>query len=553
MTELYYPPLRWPRLTFLDLPAYIRIRIYRILGLVRPHPVDLQTPGVLIHIDEYHEGSNDYGRRPGRPCIPTRQGNTEDRYRFVGSVPFKCRCEDFPTNLLRVSRKVYQELLPLLWGLNELRIRCHGSLDLAPLINAGPAALANLRSLTVTFNLCRPCITGHNEPGSNSKCTVCNFRCQDSKHRLANLAPEVVTAWKDACSWLASSIQPNQLALSIICDAEDLTLAEKITAPLAALPALRGCNLRFGPKLVPHANPASNYQQTSKANFALRDLVRRVSTQATQAFKLEGHFPFERLPREIRLKVLEYTHLSGQANFSPSHQKLRFKSGEMRYRDTHLSRQPTCCMGCNDHLDHCFCPHYRGSASTTCQCRRIPFELFYVSKQMHEEAEYLLFSQNTFRFHQDFILTHKFLQSLSPAALASIMRMEIQFEGCQVNIFAQKRNYIRDQWVPLLKFMSRYMAFTSLSLMIDCRHGLGRRDSVSCGRMLFERILQELRRLPERPVEFFFLSKFGGPELDFELERLVMGEAYDNLKGPRHLKRLTSSSGERADLFDEPW
>ena len=315
-------------LTFLDLPERARRSIYALAGLRRPCPIDLLSTGPV------RGGGGDdndavRGRRPPRgqqvlQCWHRRRlGGIVSSFRSDARL---CVCARLPLELLLVCRRVRDEALDVLLGDNLFVLRArHDRPDmLAPLLPAGiPAAhLARLARLVVRLN-CRPCPYGHDQVQSDlhsaassapppARCRLCGTDPSNGDPLLSRSPPaslRMLVAWEAACRRLGSALAPGRLDLTLICDVDagdddgGAHVASRAVGPLAMyLPRLRACAIRLG-----------------RGPDGARDRLARTARDAALALieggddkgpsQHSGPFPFARLPAEIQLRILRYTHL----------------------------------------------------------------------------------------------------------------------------------------------------------------------------------------------------------------------------------------------------
>lgn len=119
-------------LTFLDLPEHVRHSIYSLAGLICPCSIDLVVEGLRHH--------------NGRPEV--RPIESEDNCPFA-TYPWEniCHAPKFPVSLLRVSRRVYEEVSWLLYSTHKFSFKSCGMDDLRYLNRLAPNSIEALTSL----------------------------------------------------------------------------------------------------------------------------------------------------------------------------------------------------------------------------------------------------------------------------------------------------------------------------------------------------------------------------------------------------------------------
>ena len=102
-------------LTFLCLPVYIRIKIYRLGGLVQCCPIDLSFESAIERAMSY----------PGLPRLcrfPQLQLKGSKTFQLDLRPGLECFCPPLPHQLLYVSHAIHDEVLPLMYGENMFKV-----------------------------------------------------------------------------------------------------------------------------------------------------------------------------------------------------------------------------------------------------------------------------------------------------------------------------------------------------------------------------------------------------------------------------------------------
>ena len=187
-------------------------------------------------------------------------------------------------------------------------------------------------------------------------------------------------------------------------------------------------------------------------------------------------FPWAKLPKELRLQILELTHLGNQGDYinKPSNWfgPPSLLKGRLCIQDNKLVTgyqagitPPTCCFKCTNTFADCCCPTKHASVSDSCTCRDLPLELLLVDTKMRDDALKVLHSKNCFDFIQDPLKTVDFLQRLPAAALPYIRR--IRFRVTEESIWEWKEKCYLQQWQALILFIKRNLDLPNLSITID--------------------------------------------------------------------------------------
>ena len=498
---------------FLDLPPDIRGRIYFHAGLSRPCPVticwkDSERPVRQDFDTDYCI----YRMKCRGRLIPT---NTRQE--------FDCFCPFFPLALLRVCRTIYHEAIAFFYGKNKFQLLGSGVRDdLKVIFTLTGPALASMTSLLIRLN-CWPCLRGHDvvNPG-NTVCRIC-YTYPPKGERYAS--SENLLIWRAICARLANFVQPGQLNFTFISDMEDFRNAQDVCLSIKLLPRLKTCNIRLEDHPV----------------YELSELARQTAQQQTG--KLVGAQPFKfiHLPEELRLRILSFTHLGPDSGFDSNYKNIAVIRYRIQVRGHSFDTPRRCCWRCNDTKSNCCCPTARAAVSDGCLCRKIPSELFRVSKQMKSEAEYIFFSFNCFDFNMDIERASSFIANCwSKKNLRSIRRIRFIFNDNQIKGWKE----IRPAWRKLVKLIQQDFTVRNLCLIINTEENydtcLWTQDDdklryvydAYCQIALDLHILDGLQDLH---LEFPWFRK-----LEVLLEKKIMGDDYDSSVGRKRSKGVLS-------------
>jgi hypothetical protein len=394
MEEL--PPL-------LRLSPPVRCRIYIFLGLgsfVKDHPYEINL----------HNGN--IRRSPLKPGT------------FHG--------------LLLSYRAIYAETAALLYSANRFILRCDPAYPdpFRPLHALTTTALAALTSLTIILNQA----SCHHEDGNYHWCCLeghelnppwgafwgCRTFHRDS-HQLPLLtrpprsqpnsepkpngddnytdklttARDLIEKWHTAAACLAR-ITSGRLELALVCDldphhAHAPEIAALVTAPLGRLiPQLRDCRIRLC------KTPDHRLQQIARDGVLQACRIARPPYDSPNPSTRNPQATFTSLPRELRLRILEYTDLIiPNREVTWSRQDQRYVTSVRNwYHDENLRPFFRCWdpLGSWDFIG-CFCRRRHTSFSLECKCWAPPPPLFLICRTLCRDAQLTFFTGNRFIVH----------------------------------------------------------------------------------------------------------------------------------------------------------
>lgn len=337
--------------------------------------------------------------------------------------------------LLLSCRAIYKEASALLYSLNRFVIRMPPnsqfamylpqSTGLAPLRALTASSLASLRHLKIVINeaSCHPQSTIF--PNTEySDCDGprlyfppcgCRWRqnaAHDGPLRAADAFTEAtLSEWQSTATVLASrGVSLANLELSFICDVrcDGPQVAQLAVAPLASLGPLKHCHVRLcAQKNTEIQEIAHNAAQRARG-IALQPLpvVSSLPEKSRNGSRLLV------LPREIRVRILEYTDLITPWK-EVTWDRLSAKYTASRIGCDNLEgRETTCAPGVHHGCQFsrcwrnypepsigCFCRLRHSASSSKCRCWGSPLALFLVCRALYEEAQVVFFSGNRFVVH----------------------------------------------------------------------------------------------------------------------------------------------------------
>ncbi|EAQ91883.1 predicted protein [Chaetomium globosum CBS 148.51] len=399
----------------LRLTPEIRLRLYRYLGLAtwngQPYQFDF---------------------RGGSADCKTYAGCPPDPIEFHG--------------LLISCRTIYAEAAALLYSTNSFVVQHHAPAQLHGLHSLGALTEASLRSLSqlkIVINeaACHNRVTENDY--SEDRCCWHSREKYDwsdvlwcrNKHSDIHQAPflsdgegvasadDAQRAWHSAAARLFSHITPGRLALSLVCDIDPqhpraLNLAESILAPLYLLPRsyLSKCQIRLAK--VPY--------------WPLEKLARDAAVHAcglptpvphtSEPLNTTATATLASLPRELRIRILEYTDLVAPrrqviwSRQDRAYVVLRFRrvaEPPLNPDEAHAEQFFECYRG---RPEGCFCRRRHATFSLHCRCWAPPGPaLFLVCRTLSQEAQHVFFSRNRFIVHDYKVFPTWWLPSLQPS------------------------------------------------------------------------------------------------------------------------------------------
>ena len=231
-------------------------------------------------------------------------------------------------------------------------------------------------------------------------------------------------------------------------------------------------------------------------------------------------FPFLRLPKELRLKVLEYSDLVDSRFGSLFQQCLVFNDGKLKILPRHADDElHTGRSSCKD------CPHILSSS------------LLRVCKELHDEAYEVMFTNNLIVLESGMSANLEYLQSLPPKLCNRIRHLDIRF--VEELDFADEP----DVWccnfadIPafdrLIEYIAANLVLPRLDLTLDLldiyqRHEYFSAAQASLKLRSFQRLAKTLPKLRETKTFHVFLPLHFAYEK--AMEQTAKGRDYDSSK-----------------------
>ncbi|KAH6854922.1 hypothetical protein B0I37DRAFT_395247 [Chaetomium sp. MPI-CAGE-AT-0009] len=313
--------------------------------------------------------------------------------------------------LLLCCRTIYAEAAALLYSTNRFFIYYSDPGSLKPLHALTPTSLASLTRLKVILNQ-----ASCHERTSERNCTAahCNASYHIGRHRrpLASCAPSdyegdwrtaqtVLDEWQAAAAHMSPHIRAGQLQLSLVCDIDheqkdSIDVGKRVVVPLQLLPRLKNCSIRL----------------CATPNRQLRGLAQDAALKA-RGFTNPYYNPhparttLATLPRELRVRILEYTDLitpykevvwtRNRPVYSVSQWPCRIYEFNVCSFPNHHGCQFVRCPEGLHPTDGCFCGRRHAAFSSECRCWTAPGPaLFLVCRTLCQDAQLVFFSGNRF-------------------------------------------------------------------------------------------------------------------------------------------------------------
>ena len=373
--------------------------------------------------------------------------------------------------LLLSCRAIYAEAAALLYSANRFVVHYTNPGSLAPLLSLTALALSSLGALKIVLN--------HASCHQQSRFRICCLhyrgwshcqmsRAHDHRHQLPLLSPApgyesdddpsaaaqaLVSEWHIVASHLSSFITSRSLDLSLVCDIDPqheqaVNLANLALAPLRLLPLLRSCHLRLGK--TPDLRLSQIAQDAVLESCGISaPYLKPTSTKAT----------FLALPRELRVRILEFTDLvtpNKEVWWCREDSKYTWRDiGGHSQCDDDTFGSPCKFLECWYRTAMvgssigCFCRYRHAASSTTCICWVPPgSSLFLVCQAICQDAQLVFFSANRFIVH-DLTGTPWSLDSLR--GRGGYLRSEYPFQRLAASQFL--REVIPTHCIAYLRFL----------------------------------------------------------------------------------------------------
>ncbi|KAK4039011.1 hypothetical protein C8A01DRAFT_37057 [Parachaetomium inaequale] len=427
-------------------------------------------------------------------------------------------------SLLLSCRTIYSEASALLYSSNWFFCHYATSQSLAPLRALRPETVASLTYLKVVLNQaschCReseagrrgPCCDetriyniyyGHKQAGPKEQSqSGCWYHRGQAVHDLplrrshASMKP-MLTEWHKTAAYLGKHATPGQLELSVVCDvySRDVQLAKMVVDALRHFPPLKDCHIRLS------RTPDPTLRDLARDAVLTSRGIQRVSTLTSPppplpvpvAARLTG------LPRELRLRILEYTDLIPplkEVMWTRQHGKYvairaacpRWEGmGNHGYEpDIHHGCQFSRCSARPLPEDSigCFCGLTHAAFSSTCRCWAPPTPLFLISRLLYQDATLVFFSENRFAiidsgmlpvfgpprhsgYNEHRLAACQFLRDVVPASCLGYLRfLELVFPPDVAGDWPKKGGPVLGDWSETIDQVSDKLNLPALTIRV---------------------------------------------------------------------------------------
>ena len=323
--------------------------------------------------------------------------------------------------LLASCRTIHAEASALVYSTNWFILRYQQRQSLEPLRALTPVALASLTNLRVVLNQtsCHQQKIGYEgyggccEDGWADGGRIVTLGCKRESHQdehdfpldgSNSLAKAMLAEWDITVAHIAPHIIPRTLQLSLVCDVhhDDVESAKLVLAALGSLPPLKDCHVRL-----------SGAQHSQLQKLAQRAVLRACGilpsdkSMSSSAASLRPRLVD--LPRELRLRILEFTDL-----ITPW-KEVMWNRAERGYQRHNVPCFPLEGRGnCNPEFHHgcqfvqcslpsypqpsvgCFCRRRHAAYSLGCRCWSPPTPLFLVCRTLYQDANLVFYGENRF-------------------------------------------------------------------------------------------------------------------------------------------------------------
>ena len=336
-----------------------------------------------------------------------------------------------PIDLFCTCSRLYQEAIAVCFSINRVELYGTSSNNLIALKNLPRQALPALRALHLRLN-------------------------RDESDDLEDdgiLGQKTAAELNVLCAYIASKIIPRQVRFVCTAYADDSLAAERIVVALKKLPVMKTCAVRLG-------------------TGSIDGLCTPAGAVVDEIMKSRNQFPFERLPFEIRSRILYFTDLVRNGihhRYDDGHGCLN----RIYITDGRMHRYGImCCHFCTENT-LCCCNFNQSSFSTTCKCSASSTELFRVSKLVSTDAFAIFYKYARFRLGGNVLRSIQCLIQLPHNAVKSIRHIEFLFFPQGPCALWGLEHSPRHRWEKLLHFLMHDVNKAPLTLHVFFRLDYG--------------------------------------------------------------------------------
>lgn len=433
------------------LPIQVRTEIYRLCGLIRQCPIDMNFEKVRrrwIAID----------RASSTTSIDPRSHRCRFQQTSNSGIPsntlregLQCFCPSVPIQLLLISRATHDEVESILYGENQLKAVCHQhdlmEHPLKVLWTINPGAWSLVRSLHIGLTYSSPLNCGWATHGQSQLTTV---------NSISIKGKQMIQRWTDVCDQLLCRIPASRLKLSLYCKVSDEGTALQVIEPLKRLQPMTKAAIWLD-------SDPSRKSLTRMAKQAVLELTNpKNHIHASPA----PHSFWNDLPKEIRLSILSHSSLVDRfpptgPNTPPQRDGFEISAGELIPRAEH------CCLNCDSTRSRCSCSTTNAASSTGCTCPTVPVDMFLVSKLMCVESKEIFFSCNRFILNGDFKASRRWLSALPLTEARHLRTLDLEISLEQLYDMSKPHSSIAQDWEDLVACVTSVLSMETTWLSID--------------------------------------------------------------------------------------
>ena len=424
-----------------------------------------------------------------------------------------CKTRRLPINLLRVSKVVRNEFAPMFIGKNNFAAVLASRSDLNAFHESFSWSFGFLKNLHIEL---RPR-------------DLRNLRTEIDGH--GGVHRTVWRMWPDFCRDIRG-LMPSLRAFSLKCKVRDPEVARRLLETMWDFPILQEFAIHFNQLPIETIEP--------QVKQICDHLTRRADPKP---------FPFNRLPREIQLQILEHALTDRSEPFgynagnSPSVGLASVRGVVNLQRRRHMRVIPenplVCCGTCSPMKTRCFCVSRQTAYSSTCSCFASPANYFLVSRDFYSIAVEVFFSLNTFLLIDDDPFSFlRITNGIPNAHLRYIRTLVLQFPHVSrvpTRPAHRPNANALQSWSILRRFIRDHFDLHRLALYIlDLGTSVEETDT-PLTRMQFMRLL--LRDFVDmHGLRDFWVYLADDNEFEREARRLVLGDQRGVVGPPQFIR-----------------
>ena len=434
------------------LPVHLRIEIYKLCGLIRQCPIDLNFENVRQRwIAIARSPSIRFQPPHGHRCKFLQTPKTGMSSGNNLPEGLECFCSPVPHQLLLVSRATYDEAESILYGKNRFKATCHRDNPRGHPLNVlwmlSPRAWERMTSLHLGLTYIKPWNRAWQPPSQPQLETVDSVSIEGY---------QMIQSWTEVCDQLLSKIPSTRFKLSLCCNVSNNESALQVIEPLKRLHPVAEAAIWLG------SDPSkkSLIRIAKKAALELTKPLKETRVLST------ARVSWNDLPREIRLAILSHTTLVNR--FPPSEPSPPLQAdGYEIYAGELQPRISICCFRCDSTRSKCNCPSEYAAWSSSCTCPSVPVDLFLVSKLVHAESKEVFFSRNRFILGGDFEASRLWLSGLSPVVAGHLRMIDLKISLEQFYKMSQPQSSIARDWEDLVAAIASHLPLDKVWLSVD--------------------------------------------------------------------------------------